>query len=63
VSPSARFEVLSETDQGKEHRGNPRAHTMPLEASANEQAPRRGPAGPPAPDEGGFETFVNGAGI
>jgi hypothetical protein len=59
VSPSARFEVLSETEQGKEHRGSPRAHTMPLEASPNEQAPPR----PSAPDEGGFETFVNGAGI
>jgi hypothetical protein len=61
MNPSTRSEVLSEPDQGKEHRGNPRVDTVLQEIFPNEQTPSRNPAGPSR--ERAFETFAGGAGI
>ena len=63
MNPSTRSEVLSETDQGKEHCGNPIVDTVQQELCSNEQTPPWDPLGPYVPDEGAFETFVGGAGI
>ena len=63
MNTSALSEVLSETDQGKEHRGNPGVDTVPKKSCPNEQIPPRNPAGPYVPDEGAFESFAGGAGI
>jgi hypothetical protein len=61
MNPSPRPELLSETDQGKEHRGNPRVDTVLQELFSNEQTQSRSPAGPSG--DRAFETFAGGAGI
>jgi hypothetical protein len=63
MNGSAYSEVLRETDQVKEHRGNPGVDTAPQEVCFNEEAPPRNPVRPCAPDEGAFETFIGGEGI
>jgi hypothetical protein len=56
-------EVPRETDPVREPRGAPRVDNMPQEFVSGEQTPSLTPARPYVPDEGGFKTFVGGAGI
>jgi hypothetical protein len=63
MNPSARPEVPRETDQVREHRGDPRVDAVPQEFSPNEQAAPRNPFEPHVSNEGAFENFVGGAGI
>ena len=63
MNTPARSEVLSESDQVKEHCGNPAVDTVPQRSCPNEQIPRRNPGGPYVPAERPFESFVGGAGI
>jgi hypothetical protein len=63
MNVSERSAVLRQTDQIKEHRGNPRVDTVPQEPYPAEQAPPRNPVRPNIPDEGAFETLAGGAGI
>ena len=63
MNTSARSEVLSETDQVKEHCGNPGVDTVPRRSCPEEQIPRQNPGEPSVPDERASESFVGGAGI
>jgi hypothetical protein len=63
MTTTERSEVLRETEQGKEHRGNPGVDPVPQEFCANDQNPPWDPSGSHVPGEGAFETFVGGAGI
>jgi hypothetical protein len=63
MNPSRRSIVLSEADQDKEDRGNPRVPTILHELCSSEQTPPRDRVAPDVPDEGALETFVYGAGI
>jgi hypothetical protein len=63
MNPSARPDGFRETDQVKEHCGNPSVDNMLQELCSNEQPPPRNPVGPYVPDERALETFVGGAGI
>ena len=63
MNTSARSEVLSETDQVKEHCDNPGVDTLPQRSCLNEQISPRNPVEPSVPDEGAFESFGGGAGI
>jgi hypothetical protein len=63
MNPSTLSAILRETEQGKEHRGNPGVDTLPQEPCPTEQPPPRNSAAPDAPDEGTFETYTDGSGI
>ena len=57
MNTSTRSPVRGEMEQVKEHRGNPGVDAVPEEFCPSEQPP------PGDPDEGAFETFVDGGGI
>ena len=63
MNPSKRFETRRETGQAKQHNRVPKVETVPPKVCFDEQTPPRKPAEPHAPDDGAFETFVDGAGI
>ena len=63
MNTSPRSEVLSETDQGKDHCGYPLVDNVPQELCSNERTPPLNPSGRSVPDERDFETFADGAGI
>jgi hypothetical protein len=58
-----RSEARQEMDHVKGSRGDPSADAAPQEHCSNGQTPPGIPGGPYAPDEGAFETFVDGSGI
>ena len=63
MNPSTLSAIWRETDQGKEHRGNPGVDPLPREACPTEQTSPRNSAAPDAPDEGAFEIYTDGSGI
>jgi hypothetical protein len=63
MNASARSEVPMETDHAREPHGSPSAAAVLQQPRPDAQAPPRGPVGPHAPDDGGAQTFVGGAGI
>jgi hypothetical protein len=63
MNPSVSSEVLRDMDHSQEPRGNPGVDTAPQEHRSNGQTPPRNTGEPSVPDEGAFETFVDGAGI
>jgi hypothetical protein len=58
-----RTEALRQTDQVKEHRGNPGVDTVPQELCPDEQIPPWNPVKSHVLDERPSETFADGAGI
>jgi hypothetical protein len=63
MNPSTRSKVQNEADHGKEDRGNPSVHAVPQELCSSKETPARNPGELHVSDEGGFESFVRGAGI
>jgi hypothetical protein len=63
MSIKSQFEVMREMDRVEEHGGNPGVDNVPQDLCPNEQTSPRNPVEPYVPDEGAFETFVDGAGI
>jgi hypothetical protein len=62
MNQSTRDKVLSETEQGKDHRGYPLVDNTPQEHSSNERTPLN-QLERSVPDERAMETFADGAGI
>jgi hypothetical protein len=62
MNQSTRAKVLSETDQGKDHRGHPLIDYAPQELPSNERPPLN-QSERCVPDERAMETFADGAGI
>jgi hypothetical protein len=56
-------EVLREREHVQEYRSNPALDAVLPEHCSNGQTPLRNLVGSYVPDEGTFETFVDGAGI
>jgi hypothetical protein len=63
MNASERYEELRESAHIKGHRRNPNVDGAPQELCLSEQTLPRNPVGPFVPDEGAFETFVDGSGI
>jgi hypothetical protein len=63
MDTSERPEVLRETSHVTGNLGKTGADAMPRGPRSNEWTPPHDPAGPTVPDEGAFDSFVDGSGI
>jgi hypothetical protein len=62
MNTSERYNVLRETDQVKEHGGDPSMDAVPQELCSDEQNSPRKANGPSDLDEGAYDSLAGGAG-